>query len=152
MSDRFVLEAAALGRGLQLLQARLQPLAEPRVHGAFFLAAVGAAGQDERFLAARSGNEFHLHARLHGRPILLGKVLLELPQHGLGRSDDVLAAVFAKVSEVVFTDHPAVHHPHAADAAILFLHDVDHLLHGRGIMRVTGKHLVAQRKAVFGDH
>ena len=141
-----------VGRRLHLPQRRFQAIDEPLVHRLFLLAAIRAAGQDERLVAFRPRHQLHLHAFLDFAPVLARQILLELPQHRLGRAHDVLAAALAQELQVLLADHPAVHHPDAVGAAVLLLHRLDDLFHRGRVVAVAGEHLVTQGNPVGGDH
>jgi hypothetical protein len=79
-------------------------------------------------------------------------MLLELPQHRLRRADDALPATGAQEFQILFAHHAAVHHPHAIQRAVLFLHGCDDRLHRCRIVPLAGEDFVAQRKAVLRHH
>jgi hypothetical protein len=76
------------------------------MHGPFFRAAVDAPCENKRLVAVWTGDQLHFHPCLSFRPVLLGQVLLEVPQHGFRRTDDVLATPLTQERQVVFAHHP----------------------------------------------
>jgi len=91
-------------------------------------------------------HEFDFHARLDFGPVLFFQELrLEFFELALGRTHQVAGLAGTQEIQIVFADHPPIHHPDAFGLAIFFLHQLHHPFHGRDVGRVARKDLVADR-------
>ena len=97
--------------------------------------------------------ELDLDTFLHDAPaVRRGEFGGELLQLRLGCADDVAPAGLAQPCQVAGAGHAAIGDPHPAQHAVPRLHGGDDGLQGARIVRVAGKHLIAQREAIEGHH
>ena len=76
-----------------------------------FLSPLCAPAENEGLVSSRSGAEFHLQSLAHDGPSLPHDLCFEPTQLAPRRAHDVPAPLTAQELQVVFGDHPAVHHP-----------------------------------------
>ena len=122
------------------------------MHGPLFLAALGAAAQNEHFLALRRGAEAHLQAGMHLLPFLSQQLAFEALQHRLGRAHDIAPLFLFQILDVLCADHAAIQHPDTLRFAVTRFHGFDHLFQCGHIGTVASEDLVAQRHTTATDH
>jgi len=150
-SNACVPQPTRLGGGPELCQASLHVADELLMHREFLGTAIDAPCEQECLFTIRTRHELHIDALLGHHPVLLGELPLKLPQHRLGRADDVLRPALPQELEVVVADHPPIHDPDTVEGAMLAFQRFDDALHRQRIVHIACEDLIAQREAFFGD-
>jgi hypothetical protein len=138
----------APGDGLQGVEILAQPSA---AHGAFFVHAVLAFGEDIGLAFVRE--QFHAHAGPRLLPVALEQGLLERGEFAFGCADETThgRGASAHLPEHVLGRDAAIHDPDALGFAILILDFGEEVLERALVRGVAGEHLVSERETLGRD-
>jgi len=138
--------------GGEFLQSRPQPFELPPAHRAFLADAVGALGEDIKFVVLSKQLDLDAFTRL--APRLVDKMFLETSEATFGCSHQIVRRRIAgaHLGENLLGRNAAIHHPHAPRLAVLALDLGEERAQRLAVGGVAGQDLISQRQALGRYH
>lgn len=124
----------------------------PPPHRAFLARPRGAARQHIGFPSLFDELHFDAFTPADFLPRAMEQLLLKLLQPPLRRAHQIRRSPPAQILQIVFADDPPIKHPDAPFVAVLGLDPLQHFLQRGHVGAIALEDLVAQRKALTGDH